>query len=114
MRPWPARSDRRQTGDRRRPPWSGKGVASWHKHTRPRADGATNKAQLLRFTPGMGTILTWYRNGGPLMLPLLVVGVAGLAVMLERFSYIVLRSRIHARPFIEKVLSLVRASRADE
>src|SRR5262249_10300528 len=91
-----------------------RGVASWHKHTRIRADAATKRAQLLRWWPVMGTILNWYWNGGPFTLPLLVVGVAGLAVLLERFSYIVLRSRIHARPFIEHVLSLVRSGRTEE
>ncbi|HEU4994241.1 MAG TPA: MotA/TolQ/ExbB proton channel family protein [Gemmatimonadaceae bacterium] len=62
----------------------------------------------------MGTILNWYWSGGPFMVPLLVVGAAGLALLLERFSYIVLRSRIRARPFIEHVMSLARSGRTDE
>ena len=48
------------------------------------------------------------------MVPLLVVGAAGLAVLVERMAYIVLRSKINARPFIERVLSLVRAGKMDE
>ena len=48
------------------------------------------------------------------MVPLLVVAAAGLTVLLERFRFIVLRSRINARPFIERVISLVRAGKLDE
>src|SRR6185503_17418788 len=69
------------------------------------------------FCAGKGSmqrILTWYQTGGPFMVPLLLVAVIGLAVLLERFSYIVLRSRINARPFIERVISLVRAGKLDE
>ena len=62
----------------------------------------------------MRTILIWYQSGGPFMVPLLVVAVAGLAVLLERFRFIVLRSRINARPFIEAVISLVRGGKLDE
>jgi biopolymer transport protein ExbB/TolQ len=62
----------------------------------------------------MRTILIWYQSGGPFMVPLLVVGACGVAVLLERFRFIVLRSRINARPFIERVLSLVRAGKLDE
>jgi biopolymer transport protein ExbB/TolQ len=62
----------------------------------------------------MRTILIWYQSGGPFMAPLLVVGVAGLTVLLERFTVIVLRSRINARPFIERVISLVRSGKLDE
>lgn len=62
----------------------------------------------------MRTILNWYQSGGPLMPPLLLVGLAGLAMLVERIVYIVLRSRINARPFMERVLSLVRAGKADE
>jgi biopolymer transport protein ExbB/TolQ len=62
----------------------------------------------------MRTILIWYQSGGPFMVPLLVVAAAGLTVLLERFRFIVLRSRINARPFIERVISLVRAGKLDE
>src|SRR6185503_5886549 len=69
------------------------------------------------FCAGKGSmqrILTWYQTGGPFMVPLLLVAVAGLTVLLERFSYIVLRSKINARPFIERVISLVRGGKLDE
>jgi biopolymer transport protein ExbB len=62
----------------------------------------------------MRTILNWYGNGGPLMVALLVVGVIGVIVLLERLVYVVLRSKINARPFMERVLSLVRAGKIDE
>jgi biopolymer transport protein ExbB/TolQ len=62
----------------------------------------------------MQTILTWYQSGGPFMLPLLVVGVAGLLLLGERVGHIVLKSRINARPFIERVISLVRAGKLEE
>ena len=48
------------------------------------------------------------------MTPLLVVGGIGLAVLIERVVYVVLRSKINARPFMERVLSLVRAGKVDE
>src|SRR2546430_76980 len=62
----------------------------------------------------MGTILTWYQSGGPFIVPLLLLDVAGLVVLIERFNIIVLRSKINARPFIERVISLVRADKLDE
>ena len=48
------------------------------------------------------------------MAPLLVVSALGLVVLVERFVQIVLRARTNARPFIERVISLVRADRVDE
>jgi biopolymer transport protein ExbB/TolQ len=62
----------------------------------------------------MLTILGWYQNGGPFVVPLAIVGLAGLALIVERVSYLVVRSRIYARPFIERVLTLVRAGKLDE
>ena len=62
----------------------------------------------------METVVYWYRHGGPLMVPLLAVNLAGLLVLIDRFVQIVLRARTNARPFIEKVISLVRGDRIDE
>lgn len=62
----------------------------------------------------MRTILTWYQTGGPFMVPLLVVGIAGLLLLAERVTNIVLKARINARPFMERVISLVRADKLDE
>ena len=57
----------------------------------------------------MGTTLGWYREGGPIMLLIVLVGVAGLAVLVERFYVIVLRSKNNGRVFIERIIQLVRA-----
>ena len=62
----------------------------------------------------MRTILVWYQSGGPFIVPLLLLGVASLLLLAERIVGIVIRSRIHARPFIEKVISLVRSGKLDE
>ena len=62
----------------------------------------------------MRTILYWLEHGGPLVVPLILVGVATLALLVEQTISIVVRSRIHARPFIEAVISLVRDDKLDE
>ena len=41
----------------------------------------------------MSTALGWYREGGPIMLLIALVGLAGFGVLFERFYVIVLRSR---------------------
>lgn len=48
------------------------------------------------------------------MLVIALVGLAGVAVLLERFYVIVLRSRINGRVFIERVIQLVRAGKIDD
>jgi biopolymer transport protein ExbB len=62
----------------------------------------------------MQTILEWYAGGGPFILPLALVGVAGIALLVERIVYVVVRSKVHARPFIERVIVLVRAGKLDD
>lgn len=62
----------------------------------------------------MSTTLGWYRDGGPIMLLILLVGVAGLAVLVERFYVIVLLSKNNGRVFMERVIQLVRAKKVDE
>ncbi len=62
----------------------------------------------------MGTFLTWYEGGGPVMLPLMLVLLAGVALLVERAAFMVARSRVSARPFMEHVLTLARAGRFDE
>src|SRR5687767_2806150 len=62
----------------------------------------------------MGMILQWYRGGGPFIVPLAIIGVAGLLLLADRVVHIVLRSKIHARPFMEKVISLTRAGKLEE
>jgi len=62
----------------------------------------------------MRTILSWYDGGGPMMAPLALVAAAGLFVLFERVVHVVRQSRVHARPFMEQVISFVRADRFDE
>jgi len=62
----------------------------------------------------MSTIIEWYKTGGPIMNFILLVGVAGLAIFIERFYTIVIKSKINGRAFIERVISLVRAGKIDE
>jgi biopolymer transport protein ExbB/TolQ len=62
----------------------------------------------------MSTVLDWYRTGGPIVNIILIVGLIGLAVFVERFYVIVVRSRISGRTFIERVIQLVRAGKLEE
>ena len=61
----------------------------------------------------MSTILPWFTDGGPFIAPIILVGVIGLILLLERAWYIGSRSRVHATPFTEEVVSLARAGDAD-
>jgi biopolymer transport protein ExbB len=62
----------------------------------------------------MRSLLEWFRNGGPIMWPILAVALTGIAIFLERFYVIVIRSRINGPAFIERVMQLVRAQKADD
>ncbi len=62
----------------------------------------------------MSNLLEYYRAGGIVMNFILLVGVVGLAIFLERTYMIVFRSKINGRPFIERVIQLVRAGKAEE
>jgi biopolymer transport protein ExbB/TolQ len=62
----------------------------------------------------MSTMQAWFTEGGAVMLVIALVGVAGLAVLLERVYVIVFRSKNNGRVFIEKIIQLVRAGRAEE
>ena len=62
----------------------------------------------------MRTILIWYQSGGPFIVPLLLLSVAGALLLAERIVALVIRSKIHARPFMEKVISLVRGGKLEE
>lgn len=62
----------------------------------------------------MGTALGWYGEGGPIMLLIALVGVAGVAVLLERFYVIVVRSKTNGRVFIERIIQLVRGGKIDD
>jgi biopolymer transport protein ExbB len=62
----------------------------------------------------MSTTLDWYREGGPIMLLILLVGAAGLAILVERVYVIVVRSKNNGRVFIERIIQLVRAGKIEE
>lgn len=62
----------------------------------------------------MTGILEWYRAGGPIMHFILIVGIAGLAVFIERLYVIVIKGKINGRAFIERVIQLVRAGKAED
>ena len=62
----------------------------------------------------MSTTLGWYREGGPIMLFILLVGVAGLAILVERIYVIVIRSKNNGRVFIERIIQLVRAGKVED
>jgi biopolymer transport protein ExbB len=62
----------------------------------------------------MSATLGWYREGGPIMLLILLVGVAGLAILLERLYVIVVRSKNNGRVFIERIIRLVRAGKIED
>ncbi|MDQ6827548.1 MAG: MotA/TolQ/ExbB proton channel family protein [Gemmatimonadota bacterium] len=62
----------------------------------------------------MGTLLDYFRNGGFIMYFILADAVIGLAVFLERFYTIVIRSKINGRAFIERVIQLVRAGKVED
>jgi biopolymer transport protein ExbB/TolQ len=62
----------------------------------------------------MSTTTTGQGGGAAVMLLILLVGVAGLLVLLERLYVIVLRSKTNGRPFIERIIQLVRGGKIDE
>lgn len=62
----------------------------------------------------MNAMLEYFRSGGFIMYFILTVAVVGLAVFLERFYTIVIRSKINGRAFIERVIQLVRAGKIED
>lgn len=59
-------------------------------------------------------MLSWYADGGPFIAPLVVVGLAGLLLTAVRIIELSRRARVNARPFMERVIALVRAEKVDE
>jgi biopolymer transport protein ExbB len=62
----------------------------------------------------MSTAIGWYGESGPILLLIALVGVAGIAVLLERFYVIVIRSKTNGRVFIERIIQLVRGGKIDD
>lgn len=62
----------------------------------------------------MSGLLEWYRNGGPIMHFILLTALIGLAVFFERLYFIVFKSKINGRAFIERVIQLVRSGKTED
>jgi biopolymer transport protein ExbB len=62
----------------------------------------------------MSGFLEWYRQGGWVMHLILLVGLVGLAIFLERFYVIVVKSKINGRAFIERIIQLVRSGKTED
>lgn len=62
----------------------------------------------------MTTTLQWFREGGAVMWLIALVGVIGIAVLVERVFVILLRAKNNGRTFIERIIKLVRAGKMEE
>ncbi len=62
----------------------------------------------------MTTALQWFREGGAVVWLIALVGVIGLAVLIERIFVILLRAKNNGRAFIERIIKLVRAGKMEE
>ena len=56
----------------------------------------------------MDAMIGFFRDGGNFMYVILVVFIAGLAIIVERLLYIMVKNRIDTPAFITRVLELVR------
>ncbi len=56
----------------------------------------------------MGAIITFFREGGSWMYIILLVGIAGISVMVERVLYISIKNRIDTVAFVNRVLELLQ------
>jgi len=59
-------------------------------------------------------LIQYFRAGGIIMYPIMVVALIGLAIFIERLYTIVIRSKVNGRAFIERVIQLVRAGKSDD
>jgi biopolymer transport protein ExbB/TolQ len=62
----------------------------------------------------ISTLLDWFRNGGPIMYVILLTGLAGLAIFLERLYVIVVVAKGGGGTVSERVIQLVRSGRPDD
>lgn len=63
--------------------------------------------------PG-GALVGFFQQGGTFMYLILLLGAVAAAVSIERFFVLYMRSGSVARPFIEKICSLVRQGQVDQ
>ena len=59
-------------------------------------------------------LIQYFRAGGIIMYPIMVVALIRLAIFIERLYTIVIRSKVNGRAFIERVIQLVRAGKSDD
>jgi biopolymer transport protein ExbB/TolQ len=62
----------------------------------------------------ISTLLDWFRTGGPIMYFILLTGLAGLAIFLERLYVIVFVAKSGGAATSERVVQLVRSGQADD
>jgi hypothetical protein len=62
----------------------------------------------------MVTVADWYREAGPLMPHVTIVGVLAALLAAERTYAILLRARGGGRPFMERSIQLVRSGKLDD
>ena len=62
----------------------------------------------------ISTLLDWFRDGGPIMYVILLTGLAGLAIFLERLYVIVVQARAGGAALSERVIRLVRSGQPEE
>jgi biopolymer transport protein ExbB len=62
----------------------------------------------------MTTTLEWFREGGAVAWLIAVVGLIGIAVLVERVFVILLRAKNNGRHFIERIIKLVRAGKVED
>lgn len=62
----------------------------------------------------MKVILEWYTSGGPFIGAIVIAALAGIALAVERATYLTRRSRVHARQFMEQVLLFAREGKLEE
>jgi biopolymer transport protein ExbB/TolQ len=56
----------------------------------------------------LGAIITFFREGGSWMYPILLVGIAGISVIVERILYISIKNRIDTVAFVNRILELIQ------
>ena len=58
--------------------------------------------------------LAWYRDGGMIMHVILLIGLAGVGVLADRYYVIIMRSKNNGRVFMERTIQLVRVGKIEE
>lgn len=62
----------------------------------------------------MTLVLDWYSHGRPFTSLVLLAGLAGVVVLVERLFVLVVRSKLNGRVFMEQVIKLARAGKIED